>query len=56
MTIKELRERTYLSQSKFAELTGIPVVNIQRWEQGRTAPPSYLVVLLESYLRCKGLL
>lgn len=35
MTLKELREKTGLSQSKFAEKAGIPVRSYQNYEQGR---------------------
>jgi putative transcriptional regulator len=47
MKIKELREKTGLSQSKFAEYFGISVRSIQEWEQERKNPPPYLVALLE---------
>lgn len=47
MKLKELRDRTGLSQSKFAEYFGISVRNIQEWEQERKTPPPYLVALLE---------
>ena len=35
MTLKELRERTGLSQSKFAKEVGIPLKTLQNYEQGR---------------------
>ncbi len=35
MTLKELRERTRLSQSKFANEVGIPLKTLQNYEQGR---------------------
>lgn len=56
MTIKEMRERTYLSQSRFAELLGIPAPNIAKWEQGVSSPPDYVVKLIEHRLRQLGLL
>lgn len=56
MTIKEMRERTYLTQSKFAKIVGIPVGNIQKWEQGVYAPPDYVLELIEFKLRTLGLL
>ena len=46
--IKELRNITQMSQNKFASYLGIPVANIQHWEQGVTTPPNYLVVALIS--------
>lgn len=44
--IQELRERTGLSQSKFAARYGIPVRTLQGWEIGRK-PPEYVRYLLE---------
>lgn len=46
MTIKELRESTGLSQSKFAEKYHIPVGTLQHWEQGVRKPPDYVVYML----------
>lgn len=46
ITIKELRESTGLSQSKFAEKYHIPVGTLQHWEQGVRKPPEYVVYLL----------
>jgi putative transcriptional regulator len=36
--IAETREKTGLSQKKFAELLGVSVRTLQDWEQGRRAP------------------
>ena len=47
MTIQELREKTGLSQSKFAEYFGLPIRTVQEWEQGRRKPPDYIQKLLE---------
>lgn len=44
--IKLLRERTGLSQGKFAEKYRIPVRTLQGWEIGRE-PPEYVLYLLE---------
>lgn len=46
ITIKELRESTGLSQSKFAEKYHIPVGTLQHWEQGVRKPPEYVEYLL----------
>ncbi len=51
MTIKELRESTGLSQSKFAEKYHIPVGTLQHWEQGVRKPPEYVVYLLSEILK-----
>lgn len=50
MKIKELRDSTGMSQSKFATYFGISVRNIQEWEQERKQPPPYLVGLLKRIL------
>ncbi|MBO6114481.1 MAG: helix-turn-helix domain-containing protein [Lachnospiraceae bacterium] len=44
--IKELRNKTGLSQSKFSGKFGIPVRTLQQWEQGISAPPEYLVRMM----------
>lgn len=53
MTIKELRESTGLSQSKFAEKYHIPVGTLQHWEQGVRKPPEYVVYMLNIILNNK---
>lgn len=45
--IKALRNRTGLSQSKFAETFGVPVRTLQQWEQHISAPPPYVIDMLE---------
>ncbi|WP_049962527.1 helix-turn-helix domain-containing protein [Oribacterium sp. FC2011] len=45
--IKELRKKTGLSQSKFSAKFGIPVRTLQQWEQGISAPPEYLIRMME---------
>lgn len=47
MTIKEVRAKTGLSQSKFAEYFDLPLRTVQEWEQGRRKPPDYIPKLLE---------
>ncbi|MCR5652153.1 MAG: hypothetical protein K6F86_13345 [Lachnospiraceae bacterium] len=53
-TIKELRNTTQMSQNRFATYLGIPVVNIQHWEQGVTTPPNYLVALISRVMKNDG--
>lgn len=50
MTIRELRDRTGLSQSGFSRKFGIPVATVQHWEQGVSSPPSYVPGLIEKIL------
>jgi DNA-binding transcriptional regulator YiaG len=45
--IKELRQRTGLSQAKFGEaLGGIPLRTLQDWEHGKRTPPEWVVKLI----------
>jgi transcriptional regulator with XRE-family HTH domain len=52
--IRELRKTTNMSQSRFATYLGIPVANIQHWEQGVSSPPDYLVSLISRVMRSDG--
>lgn len=45
-TIKEVRQSTGLSQSKFAAALHIPVRSIQKWEIGASQCPPYVVELI----------
>jgi putative transcriptional regulator len=45
-SVASVRERTGLSQSKFAELLGVSVRTLQEWEQGRRAPSGAARTLL----------
>ena len=53
-TIKALRDTTGMSQSKFALYLGIPVANIQHWEQGKTNPPDYVASLISRVMKNDG--
>lgn len=44
--VGEIRQRTGLSQSKFAALLGVSVRTLQDWEQGRRAPSGAARTLL----------
>ena len=54
MKIKKLRKLTKMSQSKFAAYLGIPVVNIQHWEQGVSSPPDYVINLILRVMKSDG--
>lgn len=54
MTIKECREKTGLSQSKFASIYGIPVKTLQQWERGAAKPTDYFLTILEKALKYDG--
>jgi putative transcriptional regulator len=44
--VASIRERTGLSQSRFAQLLGVSVRTLQDWEQGRRAPSGAARTLL----------
>ena len=44
--ISGIREKTGLSQSRFAELLGVSVRTLQEWEQGRRVPSGAARTLL----------
>jgi len=45
-SVSAVRERTGLSQVKFASLLGVSVRTLQEWEQGRRAPSGAARTLL----------
>ncbi len=44
--VSHIRERTGLSQARFAQLLGVSVRTLQEWEQGRRAPSGAARTLL----------
>jgi len=44
--VGQIREKTGLSQARFAELLGVSVRTLQDWEQGRRAPSGAARTLL----------
>jgi putative transcriptional regulator len=44
--VSQIRERTGLSQARFARLLGVSVRTLQEWEQGRRAPSGAARTLL----------
>jgi putative transcriptional regulator len=45
-SVADIRERTGLSQARFAQLLGVSVRTLQDWEQGRRAPSGAAKTLL----------
>jgi putative transcriptional regulator len=45
-SVASIREKTGLSQQRFAELLGVSVRTVQEWEQGRRAPSGAARTLL----------
>ena len=54
MTVKELRERTGLSQQKFGDYFGIPLRTIQNWENGVSKCNQYIIDLMVYKLKNEG--
>lgn len=50
MTIKELRKRTGLSQSKFAERFHLSMRTLQRWEQNQNELQEAIVYMINRIL------
>lgn len=51
-TIKELRDSTGLTQKDFADMYGIPISTLRKWEQGESSPAPYVLNLLARTLPC----
>ncbi|QDO82427.1 helix-turn-helix domain-containing protein [Shewanella psychropiezotolerans] len=49
--VKAIRERTHLTQQKFAELIDVNVGTLRNWEQGRREPTGPAKVLLRAIER-----
>ena len=45
-SVSTIRERTGLSQARFAQLLGVSLRTLQEWEQGRRAPSGAARTLL----------
>ena len=48
--IKEIRNKTGMSQKKFSEVTGIPKRTIENWESGKNKCTEYTIKLLRYYV------
>lgn len=56
MTFKELRERSGMSRTQFAEYFDIPYRSIQNWELGLRECPDYLLKLMYYKLEKENIL
>lgn len=56
MKIKELRQLTKMSQSKFSAYFGIPTSTLQDWEHERRKPPEYIINMIERILKLENLI
>lgn len=52
--VRELRERTGLTQEKFAAMLGVTLPTINRWENGRARPSPLAMEKIEALLRSMG--
>ncbi len=52
--VRELRERTGLTQEKFAAKLGVTFPTINRWENGRAKPSPLALKQIEDLLRYLG--
>ena len=56
MTILELRQKTGLSQIKFATRFHLNVRTVQQWEQGTRKTPDYVIWLIARVIELEELL
>ena len=52
--VRELRQRTGLTQEKFAARLGVTFPTINRWEKGRSKPSPLALKRIEELLRDLG--
>lgn len=52
--VRELRDRTGLTQEKFAAKLGVTFPTINRWENGRAKPSPLAIQKIEELLRSMG--
>lgn len=53
-SINELRQSLNLTQKQFAEFTGIPYRTIQNWEGNVNTCPLYVLAMLDTCIKNKG--
>lgn len=49
--IKELRQKSNMTQKQFAEAFDIPISTLRKWEQGESNPPAYIVKLIKRLIK-----
>lgn len=54
ITIKEIREQTGLSQSKFAKKFHLTTRTVQSWEQGQRNTPEYVLYMIQKILELES--
>lgn len=56
MTLKELQERSGMTQTAFAAYFGIPLRSVQHWINGDRQCPEYLLRLMEYKLLTENII
>lgn len=54
-TIKQIRQKHFLSQEAFAKELGVSFATVNRWESGKTKPTYKTMKLLDDYCKKSGL-
>ena len=50
-TIKQIRQKHFLSQEAFAKELGVSFATVNRWESGKTKPTYKTMKLIDDYCR-----
>ncbi len=54
-TIKQIRQKNFLSQEAFAKELGVSFATVNRWESGKTKPTYKTMKLLNDYCKNNGI-
>lgn len=55
-TIKQIRQKHFLSQEAFAKELGVSFATVNRWESGKTKPTYKTMKLLDNYCKKNGII
>ena len=55
-TIKQIRQKHFLSQEAFAKELGVSFATVNRWESGKTMPTYKTMKLLDDYCKKNGII
>ena len=56
MEIRKMRQQLKWTQREFSEYFGIPLANVQHWEQGVSSPPDYVMALIKRDAANEGII
>lgn len=54
-SIKQIRQKHFLSQEAFAKELGVSFATVNRWESGKTKPTYKTMKLLDDYCKKSGI-